>query len=324
MEALSRLVARADVVQHNMRYDAATRLGVDYESLKEINPSLIYCHTRGFERGHRENLPGNDQTGAALAGVMWEDGGMGAGGRPMWSLTSLGDLGNGFLSAIAMLQAIYHRDRTGEGQFVDTSILNACLINSSYAWLTADGHGAERPHLDAQQLGITALYRLYATQDGWLCLAAITDAHWEHLCKALGRDDLLGDDRLASAASRLAHDAELWSTLEETFATRTAVDWFNLLDAAGVPCEISDDRFALGVFDDSELIERGWVTSYEQGLVGRLHQAGLLFDFSETPGRIAGPPLVVGDSTREILREAGYDDDGIDTLAADGVVLEAG
>ncbi len=218
MEALSRLVARADVVQHNMRYDAATRLGVDYESLKQINPSLIYCHTRGFERGHREHLPGNDQTGAALAGVMWEDGGMGAGGRPMWSLTSLGDLGNGFLSAIAMLQAIYHRDRTGEGQFVDTSILNACLINSSYAWLTADGHGAERPHLDAQQLGITALYRLYATREGWLCLAAITDAHWEHLCKALGRDDLLGDDRLASAAGRLAHDAELWSTLEETFA----------------------------------------------------------------------------------------------------------
>ncbi len=78
------------------------------------------------------------------------------------------------------------------------------------------------------------------------------------------------------------------------------------------------------MFDDPELIERGWVTSYEQGLVGRLHQAGLLFDFSETPGRIAGPPLVVGDSTREILREAGYDDEGIDALLTDGVVAEAG
>ena len=77
------------------------------------------------------------------------------------------------------------------------------------------------------------------------------------------------------------------------------------------------------MFDDPELIERGWVTSYEQGLVGRLDQAGLLFDFSATPGRIAGPPLVVGDSTREILREIGFDDRRIDTLAADGVVLEA-
>jgi crotonobetainyl-CoA:carnitine CoA-transferase CaiB-like acyl-CoA transferase len=222
-----------------------------------------------------------------------------------------------------MLQAIYHRDRTGVGQFVDTSILNACLINSSYAWLTADGHAAERPHLDAQQLGITALYRLYATREGWLCLAAITDAHWEHLCKALGRDDLLGDERFASAAGRLALDDELWSTLEDTFATRRAADWFEVLDAAGVPCEISDDTFALGVFDDPELIERGWVTSYEQGLVGELHQAGLLFDFSETPGRIAGPPLVVGDSTREILLDIGYESLTIDALVAEGVVLDA-
>jgi crotonobetainyl-CoA:carnitine CoA-transferase CaiB-like acyl-CoA transferase len=324
IEALRRLVATADIVQHNMRYDAATRLGVDYESLKQIKPSLIYCHTRGFEHGHRESLPGNDQTGAALAGVMWEDGGMAAGGRPMWSLTSLGDLGNGFLSAIGMLQALYHRDRTGEGQFVDTSILNACLLNSSYAWLTADStRAADRPHLDAQQLGITALYRLYETADGWLCLAAMTDTHWEHLCTALGRDDLGGDERLATAAGRLAHDGELWSTLEVTFATRRAAEWFEILDAAGVPCEISDDTFALGVFDDPELIERGWVTSYEQRLVGRLDQAGLLVDFSETPGRIAGPPLVVGDGTREILREIGYDDGHIDALVADGVVHEA-
>ena len=77
------------------------------------------------------------------------------------------------------------------------------------------------------------------------------------------------------------------------------------------------------MFDDPELIERGWVTSYEQGLVGELHQAGLLFDLSETPGRVAGPPLVVGDSTRDILRGAGYADAGIDTLLAEGVVLEA-
>jgi crotonobetainyl-CoA:carnitine CoA-transferase CaiB-like acyl-CoA transferase len=323
MEALLDLVRRADVVQHNMRYDAAIRLGVDYESLARINASLVYCHTRGFERGGRERLPGNDQTGAALAGVMWEDGGMAAGGRPMWSLTSLGDLGNGFLSAIGMLQALYHRDRTGEGQFVDTSILNACLLNSSYAWLTEDGRAAERPRLDAEQLGITALYRLYETRDGWLCLAALTDAHWQHLCKAVGRDDLLGDLRLATAAGRLEHDAELWSTLETTFATRTAAEWFDLLDAADVPCEVSDDTFALGVFDDPELIERTWVTSYHQGLVGKLDQVGLLVDFSETPGRIAGPPLVVGDGTRAILREIGYDDARIDALVAERVVLDA-
>ena len=106
------------------------------------------------------------------------------------------------------------------------------------------------------------------------------------------------------------------------FATRTAADWFALLDAAGVPCEISSDTFALGVFDDPELIERGWVTSYEQRQVGKLEQLGLLVDFSDTPGRIAGPPMTVGDSSREILRELGISDARIDELVAAKVVLD--
>jgi len=107
MHSEGRLVEKADVVQHNMRYDAAQRLGVDYESLKKINPKLIYCHTRGFETGPRQSLPGNDQTGGCLAGVQYEDGGMARGGKPLWSFCSLGDTGNGFLSAIAIIQALY-------------------------------------------------------------------------------------------------------------------------------------------------------------------------------------------------------------------------
>ena len=99
-----------------------------------IKPDLIYCHTRGFEHGAREGLPGNDQTGAALAGLDWLDGGLDHDGIPLWPVMSLGDTGNGFLSAIGMVQALYHRDRTGEGQFVDTSIMYAQLLNASIAW----------------------------------------------------------------------------------------------------------------------------------------------------------------------------------------------
>ena len=170
MKVLRQLVEKADVVQHNMRYDAAERLKIDYESLKAINPKLIYCHTRGFESGPREGLPGNDQTGACLAGVQYEDGGMAGGGKPLWSLTSLGDTGNGFLSAIAIIQALYQRERTGQGQFCDTSIVNAHLLNSSYAVARPDGSGFERPRIDAQQLGCSATNRLYETRDGWLCI----------------------------------------------------------------------------------------------------------------------------------------------------------
>ncbi len=213
MVVLREMVESADVVQHNMRYDAAVRLGVDYESIRAIKPDIIYCHTRGFEHGDREGLPGNDQTGAALAGPDWLDGGLDHDGIPFWPVVSLGDTGNGFLSAIAIVQALYHRARTGEGQFVDTSIMYAQLLNASIAWSAADGsqHG-DRPQLDAMQLGWHARYRLYETADGWLCVAAVTDEHRSTLAATLG---------VGAITTDTAFDA-----LEPAFRTRTAAQWF--------------------------------------------------------------------------------------------------
>ena len=206
MEILHELVAGADIVQHNMRYDAAVRLGVDYESLRAIKPDLIYCHTRGFEHGAREGLPGNDQTGAALAGPDWLDGGLDHDGIPLWPVVSLGDTGNGFLSAIGMVQALYHRDRTGEGQFVDTSIMYAQLLNASIAWSLADGsrHG-DRPSLDAMQLGYHATQRLYETADGWLCVAATTDEQRSALATVARRRQGHRRHRVRRARARVPH-----------------------------------------------------------------------------------------------------------------------
>lgn len=306
LDVLHTLVRDADVVMHNMRYEAAERLRVDYESLRRVNPSLVYCHTRAFERGPRDGLPGNDQSGAALAGVEYEDGGCADGGRPIWSLTSMGDTGNGFLGAIGVIHALYHRERTGIGQFVDTSILYACLLNTSYAWALADGTPAPRPHLDAMQLGLGPLYRLYETADGWICLAAVTDEQRERLAKALGGE--LRDDPTPF--------------LEDTFRTRATADWCDLLDVHGVPCERSSDTYALEMFDDAELVDREWVVTYEHPLVGKLEQFGRVFDFSDTQPPIPRAPLVVGDHTREILTDAGLSPAEIDALVRDGVVRD--
>ena len=307
MAVLHRLVEQADVVQHNMRYDAAVRLGVDYDSLRAVNPRIVYCHTRGFERGPREGLPGNDQTGAALAGPDWLDGGLDhEGGIPYWPVVSLGDTGNGFLSTVAMLQALYHRDRTGEGQFVDTSIVYAHLLNASMSWVTADGARAgDRLSLDAMQFGFTAAHRMYETADGWLVVAATA-----------------GDerDRLATVVGTTIDDATPFAALEATFATKPATEWFAVLDAAGVPCEVSDPDYVLGVFDDPELLERGWVTSQPHPVLGRLDTLGLLFDLSETPGVVQRGPFLVGQHSREIMRELGYSDEEITQLAQDGVL----
>ena len=312
LDILLRLVEQADVVQHNMRYDAAERLGVDYESLKKINPSLIYCHTRGFEHGPRNSLPGNDQTGAALAGTDWLEGGCDFDGKPIWPVVSLGDTGNGFLSAIAILQALYHRDRTGEGQFCDTSIIYAHLLNCSTAWAAADGSKAgDRQKLDDMQLGWSPLYRLYETADqGWLCIAAVTDDHVAALGDALGVDTSGERDQLAEV-------------LEPAFAALTAQAAFDALDGAGVPCEIADQDWVLGLFDDPEMIEKGWVTTYEHPTVGRMDVFGNLIDFSDTPGRMWGPPLTPGQDSRAILRELELDDEQIDKLIAEQIVGEA-
>ena len=293
LAVLHDLVRRADVVQHNMRYDAAERLAVDYESLAQVNPSLIYCHTRGHDPA-RMLLPGNDQTGAALAGASWMEGGVESGAAPIWPVTSLGDTGNGYLSAIGIIQALAHRDRTGEGQFLDTSILYAQLLNASMAWVGADGSPSNRPVLDEQQLGWNDRYRLHETADGWLCVALVTEQHVADFDRITGGD----------------------------LTSRPARDWFAELDAAGVPCEVSDPDFVLSLFDDPEMLSKGWVTSYEQGLVGRMDVFGLLFDLEDTPGRVQGPPLVVGQDTRAILAGLGYDGERIEKLIATGVVSE--
>jgi crotonobetainyl-CoA:carnitine CoA-transferase CaiB-like acyl-CoA transferase len=312
MDVLHELVAGADVVQHNMRYPAAVRLGIDYESLIRIKPDLVYCHTRGFEHGERDRLPGNDQTGAALAGTEWLDGGTDHGGRPLWSVCSAGDTGNGYLSAIGIVQALYHRDRTGEGQFVDTSILYAQLLNASFTWATPDGsRTADRPSLDAMQLGWSAVYGLYRTAEGWLCVAALTDRHWAALA---GATDLGADPRFGSADDRRANDAELRAALEAMFARRSAEEWFKVLDAAGVPCETTSPDSVLRLFDRPDLHDRGWLTGYEHPVVGAMDVFGLLVDLSDTPGRVAGPPPLVGQHTRELLAELSYTPADIDAL----------
>jgi crotonobetainyl-CoA:carnitine CoA-transferase CaiB-like acyl-CoA transferase len=142
---------------------------------------------------------------------------------------------------------------------------------------------------------------LYECADSaWVCIAAVTDAHAAALARVTGGDDL-----------------------EAAFASRGAAEWQKLLDDAGVPCEVADPQFVFGLFDDPEMIERGWVTSYRHPHVGRMDVAGLLFDLSDTPGRVAGPPLVPGQDTRAILAELGVDDAEVATLLADGVVDEA-
>ncbi len=319
-EIARKLIESADIFQHNMGENAMAKIGLGYDDVKKIKPDIIYCHTRAFEEGdHRRGLPGNDQTGAALSGTDWLDSGLDDDGWGHWTGISLGDTGNGLLSAIAMTQAVMHRDRTGEGQFIKTSILYAHLLNAS-SWVTPDGSvAADRQKMDKWQMGYNALYRLYDTADGWIVIAVHTPSQLDALNRALGTSI---DVTPSYSMAPLANDAANIATLEALFKEKTAVEWFSLLDGAGVPIEVANKDFCLTLFDDQEFIDKGWVTNYVHPYVGREDALGLLCDLSETPGIIQGPPLVTGQHTRELMVELGYSDSEIDKYIEAGVLGE--
>jgi crotonobetainyl-CoA:carnitine CoA-transferase CaiB-like acyl-CoA transferase len=172
------------------------------------------------------------------------------------------------------------------------------------------------------QLGLDPLYRLYETSDGWVCIAVTNDGQWKGLVNALGEPAIGDDPRFADALARGSHRHELDTVLEPLFAQRTSADIFGALDGHGVPCEIADPEFSLGVFDDPEMREHGLVVEQEHPKLGRFEHFGTTISFSDTPGRIWGPPPVVGQHTRQILDEYGYDGDEIGKLIADGAVFE--
>ena len=310
---LDRLLERADVVTTNWRPGAAARLGLDFDTLSARHPRLVYCNSRGYERGARADLPGTDQTAAALVGTEWADGACDSGNPPLWSRSNMGDTGNAMLSAIALTAALYHRERTGRGQQVGTSIVNAGLLHTSYAWIHADGSAGAWGQVDAAQYGLSPCYRLYECVGGsWLFVAAVKPWHRKALCVAVGEPDAILDD-----------PAKLESALEQHLATRSAAEWFEVLDGAGVPVEVVDEQFCRTIFDDPHARARQLISETWAGAVGRFEDPGLLVTLADTPGVVQRGPSMCGEHTRELLLEYGYTSAEIDALAEDKAVLDA-
>jgi crotonobetainyl-CoA:carnitine CoA-transferase CaiB-like acyl-CoA transferase len=318
-----RLIERADVVHHNMRTGVAERLGIGYADAQRLNQRIVYCHTRGFEQdGPRTALPGNDQMGNALAGTEYEAGGTHHGTPPIWHTIAFGDTGNGVLSANAVIQALLHRERTGEGQFVHTSILNTCMLFNTYTFATPDGAGPCRERIDARQYGFSATRRLYETADGWLAVHVRHDVDWRNLCAAIGADHLLRDPRFADADARRTDDQALATELGRVLSTAPAERWFRVLDANGVPCEVSSSAFARALLEDADARRRGWVVANDHPHLGTVTQTAMSFSFSATSQQNLARSPVTGEHSRAILADLGYSVEDIDDLVADGVVVD--
>lgn len=316
------LVARADVVHHNMTLGTAERLGVGYEQCRAVNPGVVYCNNFMYgATGPLAHLGGLDPLGQAASGLEWEQGPVAAGNPPIWHRYGHGDVAAAMSSVAGVLMALFHRARTGEGQYLWTSIFHASMLYTADSWLSADGTPAPREELDREQMGLAALYRLYETQDGWLQLAAVREEHWLSLCRVLRREDLPGDDRFSTPAARRANRVELTEILQEAFMGDLAVNWRKALLGAGVPAEVSVDTWdGETVLFDGELERLGLVAEYRHPVLGRVRQFGNLISFGATPGRPQKAAPMLGEHTREILTELGYDGDAAEAYRAQGVV----
>ena len=315
------LVAKADLVHHNMTKGVADRLGIGYDDCTRVKPDIVYCNTYAYGReGPQSHFGGLDPLYQAVCGLEYEAGPVEGGNPPLYLRFGMTDTANAMLSVVASLVALYHQRTTGEGQALWTSLLDGAAMLSSDAQLV-DGVAVERPKLDADQTGIDACYRLYRTQDGWLQIAAVTDAQFAALCTALGQAELCEDTRFANAASRREHRQQLEALFAPVFASRTTIVWSGVLDDAGVPNEIPIDTLGGKTqFFDADNERLGLVASYEHPKLGPMRQFGSFIDFSDTPGEIRGPAPQAGEHTREILGWLGYDDAQIQALRDDGVV----
>ncbi len=320
-EIALQLVERADIVHHNMTAGVAVRLGIGYDDCKRVKPDIVYCNTWAYGlEGPLARFGGLDPLYQASSGLEYEAGPVHSGNPPLYLRFGMTDTANAMLSVVGCLAALYHQRRTGEGQDLWTSLLDGGAMFASDA-MVADGEPVPRPKLDKAQTGLDACYRLYETREGWIQIAALEQEQWVALCGALGAPELAGDERFATRADRAEHRHQLETLLVPLFMARTAVVWSHVLDDAGVPNEVSiETKAGERVLFDGDNERLGLVAEYEHPLLGRMRQYGRFIDFSETPGKINGPPPLVGQHTREILEWLGYSGADMDQLRQDRVV----
>jgi crotonobetainyl-CoA:carnitine CoA-transferase CaiB-like acyl-CoA transferase len=309
-----RLAERADVVMENMRPGVAERLGVDYETLRGLNPRLIYSSVTAFgSDGPYRDRPGFDPLMQALGGVMVLQG---FGGAPQYVRVPVTDYYAAALAGQAILAALFARERTGRGQRVETSLLHAGMALQTGN--VVDYPGKEVVYRD------TPTYRLYRAGDGrWFFLACGNQAFWVKLCHALDRPDLAGDPRFGSWLLRRDNADALVPLLEAAFASRPCAEWIRILSEHDIPCA-PVQPLAEFVANDPAVRHHRMAVRYEHPDVGPLTLIGQPLRFSDGQPADAGPPPSLGQHTLEVLAEIGYADEDLADLARRGVIRVPG
>jgi crotonobetainyl-CoA:carnitine CoA-transferase CaiB-like acyl-CoA transferase len=317
---LARLLEGADVVVENYRPGAMAKLGFDYEELRADNPGLIYCALSGFGRtGPYGRRGGFDLVAQAMSGIMSITGE--APGRPPVKCGApLTDITCGILAAMGILAAYAHRLKSGRGQMVDTSLLEAGIVQTYWQSAIALATGvAPGPMGSAHPLN--APYQAFETADGWIVIGGSNQKNWLNTLKALDALPLAADPRFTDNAGRMAHLKELEHALAPYFKARTSEDLLARFEAEGVPAGPVYD--VLQMHADPQVKAREMVVEVDHARLGPVRTLGLPVKFSDTPGNVGAGAPVYGQHTREVLAEHGFSNPEIEALLAEGAIAVA-
>jgi formyl-CoA transferase len=311
-----RLVKTADIVVENYRPDVKDRLGIDYESLKKVNKRIILASISGFgQDGPYRARPGFDQIAQGLSGIMSVTGKPGEG--PMRVGCAVADVGAGLLAALGIMTALLERENSGEGQWVQSSLLQAAiqLLDFQAARYTMLG---EVPGQVGNDHPTSMPTSAYATADGHINVAAAGNRMWRIVCEAIGRPELIEDARYRNPEDRAKNRQALNKVMTDSLSAKTSSEWVAIFNKVGVPCGpiYSMDQ----VFADPQVKHmqvRAEVTHRQLGKLGLISQPVKL---SRTPAKLVAASPERGEHTDEVLRELGFQDAEISGFKTDKII----
>ena len=313
-EAYLRLAQRADVIVDNYRHGVADRLGIGYEAVRAINPRIIYAVITGFGRTGPKAFDGaTDQVSQAFSGVMSLNAEPDR--APVRTSTSTSDMGSSLYATIGILAALRERDRTGQGCLVETSLMEthmAFLINH---WATLDATG-ESPKPMGSGTPYLMPYQAYQAKDGFIVIACLTEKMYASLCEVLGRPDLLSDPRFAINDERVKNRAALNAILDGIVVTYGVKDLEAKLMAKGVLVTPVNDLKQ--VLAEPQVQARGGLAVMHHPTAGDVQVVRVPLRFNDEQAGIYGPSPNLGEHSRAVLHEIGYDDAAIERMVAEG------
>jgi len=313
------LVKKSDVFVQNFRAGVRTRLSIDYETLSRYNPKLIYANASGYgPKGPDWNKPAFDYAGQARSGMMYLFSQPGF--PPLWGTAGIADQLGAIMLAYGVLAALLHRERSGEGQEIDVSLM------ASSMWLQGlDLAGAlmygDRMRAPLRSKAANPLWNHYPCGDGrWIVLAMTqSDRYWPRFCQAMGREELIDDPRSADADKRRDNSEEIIAILDQTFASKSAEEWAKILTENDIINQTVQNLEELP--NDPQVIENEYINEFDHPVLGKLKMVNCPVQFSKSPAKLRLPAPEFGEHTEAVLLEiCGYDWNRITELRDEEVI----